>query len=86
MSSILFGGYYGTQWRVRLYPPLGYNILFEEYYLTRFNHKKTLPILQSRAGSPQMCNPGPWAEGGSMNPKGLEVHKAKQFRAAVPRK
>ena len=32
-------GYYGTQYRVRLYPPFGYSILYKEYYLTRFNHQ-----------------------------------------------
>ena len=35
-------GYYGTHSRVRLYPPLGYNILCKEYNLTRFNHQKTI--------------------------------------------
>ena len=39
LSSTLFGG---TQYRVRLYPPLGYSMLYKEYYLTRFNHPKTL--------------------------------------------
>ena len=39
MGSI---GYYGTQYRVRLYPPFGYRILYKEYYLTRFNHQKKL--------------------------------------------
>ena len=33
---------YGTQYRVRLYPPFGYSILYTEYYLTGFNHPKTL--------------------------------------------
>ena len=33
-------GYYGTQYRVRLWPPFGYSILYEEYYLTEFNHQK----------------------------------------------
>ena len=32
-------GYYGTQYRVRLYPPFGYSILYKEYDLTRFNHQ-----------------------------------------------
>ena len=31
-------GYYGTHYRVRLYPPFGYSILYKEYYLTEFNH------------------------------------------------
>ena len=42
VSSILFGGYYGTQYRVRLYPAFGYSILYKEYYLTRFNHNKNV--------------------------------------------
>ena len=33
---------YGTQYRVRLYPPDGYSILYTEYCLTGFNHPKTL--------------------------------------------
>ena len=33
-------GYYGTQYRVRFYPFLGYSILYKEYDLTRFNHRK----------------------------------------------
>ena len=33
-------GYYGIQYRVRLYPPFGYSILYKEYYLTRLNHQK----------------------------------------------
>ena len=40
-SELFLGGYCGTQYRVRSYPPLGYSIL---YYLTRFNHQKTLLI------------------------------------------
>ena len=35
-------GYYGTQYRVRLYPPFGYSILYKEYNLARFNSQKTL--------------------------------------------
>ena len=34
-------GYYGTQYRVRLYPPLGYSILYKEYDLTGFNHQES---------------------------------------------
>ena len=30
-------GYYGTHYRVRLYPPSGYRILYKEY---NFNHQK----------------------------------------------
>ena len=33
-------GYYGTQYRVRLYPPFGYSILYQEHNLTRCNHQK----------------------------------------------
>ena len=33
-------GYYGTHYRVRLYPPLGYSILYKGYNLTGFNHHK----------------------------------------------
>ena len=33
--------YCGTQYRVRLYPPFGYSILYKEYYLTGFNHQKS---------------------------------------------
>ena len=40
MSSILFGHTLSTQYRVRLYPPFGYSILYEKYNLTRFNHQK----------------------------------------------
>ena len=40
MSSILFGETVGTQYRVRLYPPFGYSILYKEYDLTGFNHLK----------------------------------------------
>ena len=40
MSSFFIWGYYGTQYRVRSYPPFGYSILYKESYLTRFNHKK----------------------------------------------
>ena len=29
-----------TQYRIRLYPPFGYSILYEEYNLTWFNHQK----------------------------------------------
>ena len=41
MSSISLG-YYGTQYRIRLYPPLEYSILYKEYDLTRFNHQKNV--------------------------------------------
>ena len=41
-SSILFGGYYGTQYRVRFYPPFGYSFLYKEYNLTGFDNQKTL--------------------------------------------
>ena len=30
-------GYYGTHYRVRLYPPFGYRILYKEY---NFNHQQ----------------------------------------------
>ena len=40
MSSIIFWGFYGTQYRVRLYPPFGCSVLYKEYYLTRFNYQK----------------------------------------------
>ena len=33
-------GYYGTHYRVRVYPPFGYSILYREYNLTRFNHQR----------------------------------------------
>ena len=33
-------GDYGTQYRVRLYPPLRYSVLYKEYDITRFNHLK----------------------------------------------
>ena len=43
LSSSLFGD---TIWypiyRVRLYPPFGYSILYKVYDLTGFNHQKTL--------------------------------------------
>ena len=38
-------GYYGTQYRVRLYPPFGYSILYKEYNLTRFNHQKNTTLV-----------------------------------------
>ena len=40
MSSIFIWGYYGTQYRVKLYPPFGYSILYNDYNLTGFNHQK----------------------------------------------
>ena len=40
MGSILFGEFYGTQYRVRLSSPLGYSILFKEDNLTWFRHQK----------------------------------------------
>ena len=40
MSSILFGDIFCTQYRVRFYPPFGYSILYEDYNLIRFDHKK----------------------------------------------
>ena len=39
-SSILFGGYYGTQYRVRFYPPFGYVFFSKEYNLTGFDNQK----------------------------------------------
>ena len=42
MSSILWGGYYGSHYRVRLCPPFGYGMLYKDYTLTRLNDKKTL--------------------------------------------
>ena len=33
LSSILFGDTMVTQYRVRLYPPFGYSILYKEYNL-----------------------------------------------------
>ena len=41
MSSILFGDTMVpiTEY-IRLYPPFGYSILYNEYNLTRFNHQK----------------------------------------------
>ena len=42
MSGILFWGYYGTHYyRVRLYPPFGYSILYKEHNLTVLNHQKS---------------------------------------------
>ena len=38
-SRSVIWGYYGTQYRVRFYPPFGYSF-YEEYNLTRFNHQK----------------------------------------------
>ena len=38
IGSYFVWGYYGTQYRVRLYPPFGCSILY--YYLTRFNYQK----------------------------------------------
>ena len=41
-------GYYGTHYRVRLYPPFGV-CLYKEYNLTGFNHqKKRLLIFELR--------------------------------------
>ena len=42
MSSILFGDTMVRKNRVRSYLPFGYSTLYKEYYLTRFNHQKTL--------------------------------------------
>ena len=36
----LVWGYYGTHYRVRLYPPFGYSISYKDYNLTGFNHQK----------------------------------------------
>ena len=47
LSSILFG-YYGTQYRVRLYPPFKYSILCKEYNLTRLNHQKNTTQLSPK--------------------------------------
>ena len=33
-------GYYSTHYKVGLYIPFGYSILYMEYHLTRFNHQK----------------------------------------------
>ena len=41
-ESYFIWGYYGTQYRGRLYPPFGDSIVYKEYNLTRFNHQKTL--------------------------------------------
>ena len=32
--------YYSPQYRLRLYPPCGYSILYEEHHLTWFNHQE----------------------------------------------
>ena len=43
------GGYFGTQYRVRFYPPCGYSGLYKEHNLFGFNHQKTLFIWVFRA-------------------------------------
>ena len=45
--------YSGTQYRVRIYPPFGYSILYEEYNLTRFNHRKNTTHV-SELGGPRL--------------------------------
>ena len=42
MSSFFWGGYYGTQYRVRLGPPFAENTSYKAHNLTGFNHQKTL--------------------------------------------
>ena len=42
---ICIWGYYGTQYRVRLFSPFGYRILYKEYDLTRFNHQQNITHL-----------------------------------------
>ena len=38
------GGYYGTQYKVRLYPPFGYSILYKDIILLGSTAKKTLLV------------------------------------------
>ena len=41
------GVYYGTQYRVRLFPPFGYSMLYKEHNLTRFNHQNSTTQVQT---------------------------------------
>ena len=58
---VFYLGYYGTQYRVRLYPPFGYSILCKEDYLTRFNHQKNhysaVPCTGALDGPKSLCGP-----------------------------
>ena len=53
VSSILICGYYGSKYRVRLYPLFGYSILYKEYYLTRFNHQKNTTHVTTEGPCPR---------------------------------
>ena len=69
-------GYYGTHYRIRLYPPFEYGVLSKEYYLTGFNHQKNTtqmcrarkPVQETFTGASGLSEA--WLPGASQNAPG----------------
>ena len=81
MSSMYFlGGYYGTQYRVRFYPPFGiFSILYKEYNLTRFNHQKNTTHIVLTLNIPELGDIRAWLWVPELEPSGIF-----QFRFGLP--